>query len=55
MQWVLLVFVVAVVAAAAVVVTMLLLGPTGVEPIDYPSVPGELGQHLEDLQESVVP
>ncbi|GAB3526996.1 serine/threonine-protein kinase [Arthrobacter monumenti] len=55
LQWVLLVFVVAVVAAAAVVVTMLLLGPTGVEPVDYPSVPGELGQHLEDLQESVAP
>lgn len=55
LQWVLLVFVVAVVAAAAVVVTMLLLGPAGVEPVDYPSVPGELGQHLEDLQESVAP
>ncbi len=53
-QWALLLVTVAIVVAA-VVVLMLTLGTGGVEPVDYPAVPGELGQNLEDLQESVRP
>lgn len=55
-QWVLVLLAVAIVVAAVVVVVLMLtLGTGGVEPVDYPTVPGELGQHLEDLQESVRP
>ncbi|WP_051298356.1 serine/threonine-protein kinase [Arthrobacter castelli] len=55
-QWAIVVLVLAVVVIAAGILVYLSLdsGATPA-PIDYPPVPGELGRHLENLQESVNP
>ncbi|GAB3528341.1 hypothetical protein GCM10027402_30050 [Arthrobacter monumenti] len=51
-RWLIIALIVAIALMAGA--TALTLTPdTGSSPVDYPAVPGELGPHLENLQESV--
>lgn len=55
-QWMIVVLsLVAVVIVAGIFVFLSLDTGPAPAPVDYPPVPGELGRHLEDLQESVTP
>lgn len=55
-QWMIVVFsLAAIVIVAGIFVFLSLDTGSAPAPVDYPPVPGELGRHLEDLQESVTP
>ncbi|GAB3260241.1 serine/threonine-protein kinase [Arthrobacter pigmenti] len=55
-QWMIVVFSLAAIAIVAGILVFLSLDTgSAPAPVNYPPVPGELGQHLEDLQESVTP
>ena len=47
--------VLAVVVAIVVAVVIAVSGSTGSTPVEYPEVPGTVGEHLSELQDSVTP